>query len=364
MTLAATPDAAFTKILPKVELHAHFSGSISKQCLHEIWQQRQANSEVLGLEDPLTAIKAGEHGFVDVKTFFPLFDKYIYSLVDQLQWVSFAFAQVLRDFAEDGAQYLELRTTPRLMNDGKEAYVRTLNEDLGERVRERPEETEKMEAYLILSIDRGMSAEQAMNVVDQAIRYQHRPNELQRENCFVVGVDLCGNPAKGDVAIFSPAFKKARDHGLGVTVHFAEIPQSATDAELETILSWQPDRLGHCVHVSDKFSAALIDAAVALELCLSCNVLAGLTTGGFDRHHFREWYDRSTNVVALCTDDVGIFGSSLSNEYLVASRHFGLGAQQLLDLSRQSVGAIFGGDAAKQRMMERLKAFAQLQVLE
>lgn len=357
--MSMPPDATFTKALPKAELHAHFSGSMSKQCLHSIWEQRQSKGELLDLEDPLTAIKTGEHGFVDVKTFFPLFDKYIYSLVDRLQWVCFAFAKVIKDFTDDGVKYLELRTTPRLLHGrGKEAYVRALNEQLGGRVRERPQEAENMNVFLILSIDRKMSLEQAMGVVDQAIAYQYRPDDSERRNCYVVGVDLCGNPAVGDVSIFTPAFEKAKAHGLGITVHFAETPQSATNGELETILSWRPDRLGHCCHVSPGWKEVIADSGIALELCLSCNVLAGLTTGGFDSHHFQEWHRRKTNPVALCTDDVGVFGSSLSNEYLVASRTFDLSKQELVDLSRQAVGAAFAGDKAKARVLQTLNKFS------
>lgn len=338
----AQPDLAFTKALPKAELHAHFSGSISKQCLHDIWTRRRAQGELTDLDNPLAAIKAGEHDFVDVATFFPLFDKYIYSLVDKLPWVTFAFEQVLRDFAEDGVRYLELRTTPRSVDDGgKDAYVRVLNEYLGQRERERPEEAKKMVVYLILSVDRKMTAEQAMAVIDQAIRYRYRPHDPEARNCYVVGVDLCGNPARGDVFAFTSAFKKAKDHGLKITAHFAEIAESSTDEELETILSWQPDRLGHCVHVPEKLKQTMRERQIALELCLSCNVLAGLTTGGFDKHHFRDWYEHGTNTVALCTDDVGVFGSSLSNEYLLASQHFGLGRRQLLELSQRVVGAAF-----------------------
>lgn len=353
----ARPDLAFTKALSKAELHAHFSGSISKQCLHDIWTRRRAQGELTDLEDPLTAITPGEKGFVDVATFFPLFDKYIYSLVDKLSWVTVAFEQVLRDFAEDGVRYLELRTTPRSMVDGgNEAYVRVLNEYLGKWKREPPREAENMDVYLILSVDRKMTAEQAMAVIDQAIFYRYQPQDPEARNCYVVGVDLCGNPARGGVSAYTPAFKKAKGHGLKVTAHFAEIPLSSTDEELETILSWQPDRLGHCVHVSEKFKETVRELQIALELCLSCNVLAGLTTGGFNKHHFRDWYDRGANTIALCTDDVGVFGSSLSNEYLLASQHFSLGRRQLLDLSRGAVKAAFV-KAAVMRLLRTSKEF-------
>ena len=147
-----------------------------------------------------------------------------------------------------------------------------------------------MRTRLILSIDRRNSVEEAMEAVELAVKYQSRG---------VVGVDLCGDPSKGDVSIFASAFAKARAHGLGITLHFAEIPVSSRDAELETLLSFEPDRLGHVIHVSDRFKEEIRRRELGLELCLSCNVLAKLTTGGFTAHHFGYWR-ASGCPVALC----------------------------------------------------------------
>jgi hypothetical protein len=60
------PDLAFTKALPKVELHAHLTGSISRKCLHNIWLQKKSTDPSFALEDPLTAIPSATDGSIDV----------------------------------------------------------------------------------------------------------------------------------------------------------------------------------------------------------------------------------------------------------------------------------------------------------
>ncbi|KAI4683961.1 uncharacterized protein J4E84_006801 [Alternaria hordeiaustralica] len=88
-------DAAFTKGLPKIEvllqpprslviaprtlrlpfaaandatqLHAHLTGSISRDCLHAIWETKKARQPDFDLEDPLVAIPAGKVDY-DIKT--------------------------------------------------------------------------------------------------------------------------------------------------------------------------------------------------------------------------------------------------------------------------------------------------------
>ena len=188
-----------------------------------------------------------------------------------------------------------------------------------------------MLVQLILSIDRSNTTEQAVEAADLAIKYSLEG---------VVGVDLCGNPSKGDVAIYRDTFKKAKDHGLGITLHFAEVPASSTDLELETLLSFEPNRLGHVVHVKDSYKKEIADRMIGLELCLSCNVLAKMTEGGFSKHHFAYW--RHTDCpIALSTDDVGIFGSTLSNEYFLAAQHFNLSKLDLINLAARPIATIF-----------------------
>jgi adenosine deaminase len=194
---------------------------------------------------------------------------------------------VLRDFRDDGVRYLELRTTPREnIENGitKEVYVSAVLDCINDFGRD------EMSTYLILSVDRRNTAEQAMETVDLAIRHKGRG---------IVGVDLCGNPAKGDVSIFRAAFAKAKANGLKVTLHFAEIPESSTIEELQTLLSYHPDRLGHVINVPARIKEKIRELGLGLELCLSCNVHAKLTQGGFADHHFAEWKD-STCPISLC----------------------------------------------------------------
>lgn len=196
----------------------------------------------------------------------------------------------MQDFQADGVVYLELRTTPRALPAAgltKNDYVRTVLDILNAH---NIDPSNKMRAFLILSIDRRNTPVEADEVVDIAIEYQ---------SAGVVAVDLCGDPAKGDVGIFASAFARAKTAGLKITLHFAETESSATDVELSTLLSWNPDRLGHVIHVKEEFQEIIKRDNIGLELCLSCNVHAKMITGSYSDHHFGMW--RHSNVpVAIC----------------------------------------------------------------
>lgn len=47
---------------------------------------------------------------------------------------------------------------------------------------------------------------------------------------------------------------------------------------------------------------------------------------------------------------MGFFCSPVSNEYLLAAQHFGLGRVELMKMCRKSVDMIFGGEQEKQRL--------------
>jgi adenosine deaminase len=55
------------------------------------------------------------------------------------------------------------------------------------------------------------------------------------------------------------------------------------------------------------------------------------------------------------TDDVGVFGSPLSNEYALVARYFGLGRAEICALVRKGVEVIFGGDEEKTRLRRILQ---------
>ena len=67
---------------------------------------------------------------------------------------------------------------------------------------------------LLLSIDRREDISAAMRTVELAEKYQEQG---------VVGIDLSGNPSVGSWDDWLPALQRARDEGLKITAHAAEV---------------------------------------------------------------------------------------------------------------------------------------------
>lgn len=259
----------------------------------------------------------------------------MYKLVNTTEALSFAVPALLSEFAADGVTYMELRTTPRALSDASaEEAVELVVSEL-----RRWNDTNAMKVRLILSVDQAKhDASDAEWIVDLALR-------LRREYAPVVGIDLCGDPnaaSARDLSAFTPAFERAREGGLGIVVHFGETPEQAQNGVLDTMLSWQPRRVGHAIYVPDAMRDDIVKRGIASELCLTCNVLANMlpqkdgARATVADHHFGWWWEHGGSI-SLGTDDVGVFGASPSEEHLQAAEHFGLSKHQLVELSQRAI---------------------------
>ena len=64
----------------------------------------------------------------------------------------------------------------------------------------------------------------------------------------------------------------------------------------------------------------------------------------------------------LQTDDVCVFDSTLSKEYLLVALAFNLTYGDIMDLSRSGIASIFGGESEKRRLLEIIRAFETAQL--
>jgi adenosine deaminase len=123
------------------------------------------------------------------------------------------------------------------------------------------------------------------------------------------------------------------------------------------MLEFNPDRIGHgtCLHPeqggSDDLVASLQSKKIPLEVCLTSNVKCQ-TVESYEMHHFKEWYQMG-HPIALCTDDKGVFSTSLSEEYCLAHRKLGMSKKELWDISLLSLNCAFTKDELKQHLRHK-----------
>ncbi|CCF48158.1 uncharacterized protein UHO2_00487 [Ustilago hordei] len=338
----------FVQQLPKIELHAHLNSSIRRSTLRELAATKGV--------DPNNAFILSRWP----KTLSEAFDVFrvIHSCVTTLQDVERLAFELGQDLEEDGVVYADIRTTPRAMSlasgtatevDPLDQYIKAVLRGFSRYTAQDPgPNARKVIFRLLLSIDRAKhSPTQARTIVDLAHRYLNRG---------VVGIDLSGDPTKGQWSDFEPSLIHARPLGLRITLHAGEVKDR--DQEMTYMLDFHPDRFGHCCFVSDDNLKRLKESKIPIELCLTSNLLSN-SVAELKDHHFGLHYKPSSGgggdstICCISTDDSGVFGSPLSKEYKLMMQTFGLTEMEVFNLAKRTLEATFLAPAATSETKER-----------
>jgi len=214
-------------------------------------------------------------------------------------------------------------------------------------------------ARLILSVDRSRETpEEAVQTVKLAAF-------LRDVGADVCGVDLSGNPALGHWKSFEPALRLARHLKLPVTLHCGEI--DGTGEEEAAMIAFAPERFGHCVKTSRNPERwlALRRSEIPVEICVSSNCVTasvphdescdGSIVSRARRHHLGVAHAVG-HPVCVCTDDPGVFETTLSREYALVAVAFDLSDDDVRELVTGAVRHAFMTDAHDDPFAERAMA--------
>jgi len=192
---------------------------------------------------------------------------------------------------------------------------------------------------LLLSIARTETLAAAIETVEIAKDFMFKG---------VVGIDFSGNPTIDTSNQFIPALTKAREYGLKLALHYAE---STNYVESKEILKIKPDRLGHGCCLNEELFKATLAEKIPLEICLSSNI-KGKVISHYDVHPFVDYY-KQKYPLALCTDDKGIFLTTLTKEYTIARDTLSLSHKDLFDLSYSAIDYIFQDNNVKETLRKK-----------
>ncbi|XP_011756156.1 N6-Methyl-AMP deaminase isoform X4 [Macaca nemestrina] len=269
----------FYSELPKVELHAHLNGSISSHTMKKLIAQKPD----LKIHDQMTVIDKGKKRTLE--ECFQMFQT-IHQLTSSPEDILMVTKDVIKEFADDGVKYLELRSTPRRENATgmtKKTYV----ESILEGIKQSKQENLDIDVRYLIAVDRRGGPLVAKETVKLAEEFF-----LSTEG-IVLGLDLSGDPTVGQAKDFMEPLLEAKKAGLKLALHLSEIPNQKKETQI--LLDLLPDRIGHGTFLNsgERGSLDLVDFVrqhrIPLELCLTSNVKSQ-TVPSYDQHHFGFWY--------------------------------------------------------------------------
>ncbi len=182
---------------------------------------------------------------------------------------------------------------------------------------------------LILCFLRHLSAEDAMQTLEQALPWRHR--------LAAVGLDSSesGNPP----ARFAAVFERARELGLLAVAHAGEEgPPAYIEEALDLLHVKRIDHGVRCVE-DPALVARLARERIPLTVCPLSNVRLRVF-GSMAEHNLKDLLDQGL-CVTVNSDDPAYFGGYLLENFLAVTNDLGLSHRELAQLARNSIAASF-----------------------
>lgn len=333
--------AQFIAEMPKAELHIHLEGAIQPATLLRLAER---NGTILPFRDEAEMTRFFQ--FRD----FPHFIEVFIIVCDSLRAPE-DFTLVVTDLGEDAARqnirYLELHFNP-------EPHVRRrglrFDEIMAGINRGRDEVRDRWGIDLRWIADGVRDAESGPGSVDITVDWISALDPADG----VVALGLGGNEVGSPPHLFSDAFARARAAGLHVVAHAGETTGPDTIRDSLDLLG--AERIGHGIRAVDDpaLVARLAGEQIPLEICPTSNLRTGVVPD-FQRHPLRRLDDAGV-LVTVSTDDPALFGTTLTDEYLLLATEFGYGVDDIERIALNSVRAAFLPETEKAAMLASFTA--------
>ena len=323
--------------LPKAELHLHIEGTLEPEMMFDLADRNRVPLPYADVEALRTA-----YSFTRLQDFLDLYYQGMSVLLTEQDFYDLTLAY-LRRVAQDNVRHVEIFFDPQGHTERGVAFA-TAVEGI-ERALKDGEAELGVTAKIILCFLRHLSAESAEATLGQAMGYRDR----------IVGVGLDSSENGHPPEKFRDVFDKARAAGFRAVAHAGEEgPPAYVWGALDGL---KVDRIDHG-------NRALEDPDLVVELArrkvpLTVCPLSNLRLGVVDdmtAHPLKMMLDRGL-VVTVNSDDPAYFGGYVNDNYDAVRQALGLTDEELARIARNSFGASFLDDTAKEKYIAEVDAY-------
>jgi adenosine deaminase len=328
----------FIRGIPKAELHLHIEGTLEPELMFAL-----AGKHGVKLPYASVAELRAAYQFDDLQSFLDLYYAGAAVLRDEDDFHALTIAYLKRAHA-DGVVHVEIFFDPQTHTDRGIAFATALNgirraladgeRDLG------------ITHRLILCFLRHLSAEAAMQTLEQALPY--------KDSIAAVGLDSSerGHPPEK----FEEVFARARDEGFLTVAHAGEEGPPAYIVEALDIL--KVARIDHGVRCEE--DPALVERLARTRVPLTVCPLSNVKLRVYQRiedHNLKRLLDRGL-CVTVNSDDPAYFGGYVGANFIAVQRGLNLSKGDIRALAENSIEASFLPDDQKNRWREKIKSYA------
>lgn len=291
-----------------IELHRHLEGSIRIETIFDVGRELGLMSD--RIEDVRRMYEMTPLDPVSYTNFFCKIG-HLKRYLARRDIIERVAREAVEDARREGVKRLELRFSPAFFRSNFNP------QDVTEWI-VRATTMPGIEVTYLATIGRSFPREMNQPTIDVALGTR-----------YFVGLDLAGNELVSNGLEYEDVFRKARERGMGITVHAAEHPDAASNTRL-AIERLHATRIGHGIFTPPADLEFAMKRGIVFELCPTSNHWLGGTCPA------KEWLRRGLKIT-LNTDDPRVFRTTLPQEFEAA----GL-SDRRKELTAAARSALFG----------------------
>jgi len=321
-----------SRSVPLAELHCHLGAAVTPAIMWGIAHAqgiKLPTKDYWEFRDLITVGKAGSKSF----------DGYLqlFHWTELIQSSPFAVERSVYEvvggaYRKNNITTMELRFNPMKRNRGGE---QDLDHIIAAATRgmDRASLEYPVKPGLLFCLDRAFSFELNEILVEKAIAWRDRG---------VVGIDIAGpESATFRVADYRALFRRARQFGLGLTVHTGEA--GPVEEVARVIDQLEPDRIGHGVKAAydPRAMGMLQERGIVLEICPTSNINTRVVSGWDEVRWILDTFRRNGVRYTISTDGPEMLKTYIRDELRMLGRLGILSVEEQQQVAATSLAASF-----------------------
>lgn len=315
------------KKLPKIELHCHLDGSLSREFIEERLGKSVNETEIRVSSDCRS-----------LEEYLGKFVLPIACLQDQTGLAGAGY-DVLRTMGAENICYAEVRFDPIACGAkgmSAEQAIEALLKGLEEGKRDFG-----VEYNVIVCAMRHYGEEQNYEMIRTARGFLGEG---------VCGADLAGAEAQYPMSEFINLFEKVKKLGMPYTIHAGEC--GSADNIVDAVRAGAK-RIGHGIAMRGRndIQELVKKAGVGIEMCPISNLQTKAAESP-EEYPLREFLDRGL-LVTINTDNRAVSGTSLTKELEFIAKTYGIQDEEILQCMKNAAEVSFADDEMKEKFFGR-----------
>ena len=316
---------------PKAELHIHIEGSMEPELMFELAARNRLPLPFSSVEEARAS-----YDFRDLQSFLDIYYRGAGVLLGERDFYELTWAYLQRAAAQN-VRHAEIFFDPQThtargvpfgaVSDGIRHALADAEKQLG------------ITSRLIMCFLRHLSADEAMDTLDEALRH----------GGMIAGVGLDSSEVGHPPVKFKSVFEKARAHGLPAVAHAGEEgPPSYIWQALDELRVARIDHGVRCLE-DPTLVARLVEEQVPLTVCPLSNIRLRVSDT-MAEHPLKRMLEAGL-CVTVNSDDPAYFGGYVAENLLAVHRELGIGEDGIRRLLENSFRASFLTPEMKEKLV-------------